>query len=231
MKTISTEELRALKAQAMMVEKGGERFSVRVGVTGGHLDATHLETIAALARQLGTGCVHLTTRQGVEISHVPYENLEPLRCALAEAGLKLAPAGRCVRSTTACPGGSCPRGIIDSQAVAQRLHARVGMRDGLPHKFKIAVSGCPNGCTKPLENDLGIMGRGKRFAIFVGGKMGKQPRPADPLSLEISEEDHLFRVVESAIDWYAANGSGGERFGTTIDRVGLDSLVKHLGDK
>lgn len=230
MATISTEELRTLKAQAMMVEKGGERFSVRISVTGGHLDATQLGAVAALAKRLATGCVHLTTRQGVEIPHVPYENLEPLREALAEAGLKLAPAGRCVRSTTACPGSTCPRGLIDSQGVAQRLHARVGARQGLPHKFKIAISGCPNGCTKPLENDLGVMGRGKKFAVYVGGKMGKQPRWGDLLPLEIADEDHLFRVVDAVIDWYAAQGNEGERFGATIDRAGLDKLVAHVSN-
>jgi dissimilatory sulfite reductase (desulfoviridin) alpha/beta subunit len=225
----SAEELRTLKAQAMMVEKGGGRFSVRLSVTGGHLDVTQLQTIAALAERFGDGCVHLTTRQGVEIPHVPLESLAPLRCALDEAGLKLAAAGRCVRGITACPGFSCPRGLIDTQGLARRLHARLGGRDGLPHKFKIALSGCPNGCTKPKENDLGIMGRGKGFAVFVGGKMGKQPRWADLLPLEISSEDHLFRLVDAVIDWYAAQGQPSERFGATIERVGLEHLIRHLG--
>ncbi len=29
----------------------------------------------------------------------------------------------------------------------------------LPHKFKIAVGGCPNNCVKPELNDLGIIGQ------------------------------------------------------------------------
>ena len=29
----------------------------------------------------------------------------------------------------------------------------------LPHKFKIAVGGCPNNCVKPDLNDLGIIGQ------------------------------------------------------------------------
>ena len=225
---ISREELQALKAQAMMAEKGGRRFSVRVSVTGGYVEAAQLQAIAALAERFGAGSVHLTTRQGVEIPHVPYENLESLRTALDEAGLTLAPAGKCVRSIIACPGSHCLHGSIDSQGLARKLHERVGHRKGLPHKFKIAVSGCPNGCTKPQENDLGIMGRGKKLVVFVGGKMGKQPRLADPLPLEIGDEAHLLRIVEAAIDWFAAEGQPAERFGATIDRVGLDSLVRHL---
>ena len=29
----------------------------------------------------------------------------------------------------------------------------------LPHKFKIAVGGCPNNCVKPDLNDIGIIGQ------------------------------------------------------------------------
>jgi len=38
------------------------------------------------------------------------------------------------------------------------MHEKFSGRTGLPHKFKIAVTGCPNACIKPRENDLGIMG-------------------------------------------------------------------------
>jgi dissimilatory sulfite reductase (desulfoviridin) alpha/beta subunit len=225
----SHEELQSLKAQAMIPEKGGERFSVRLGVVGGQMGALQLQAIARAAEQFGDNAVHFTTRQGVEIPHVPFENLAPLRAALEEAGLRLAATGRCVRSIIACPGSYCVHGVIDSQGLAQRLHARVGSRKGLPHKFKIAIAGCLNGCTKPNENDLGVMGRAKGFTVFVGGKMGKQPRWADILPLDVASEERLFEVVDSVIDWFAAEGKPGERFGATIDRVGLEKLVQHLG--
>jgi dissimilatory sulfite reductase (desulfoviridin) alpha/beta subunit len=225
----SHEELQALKAQAMIPEKGGERFSVRLGVVGGRMSAAHLQVVASSAEQFGDGSVHFTTRQGVEIPHVPFENLVPLRAALEDAGLRLAATGRCVRSIIACPGSYCVHGVIDSQGLAQRLHARIGSRKGLPHKFKIAIAGCLNGCTKPNENDLGVMGRAKGFTVFVGGKMGKHPRWADILPLDIASEDQLFKMVEAVIDWFTAEGNPGERFGATIDRVGLERLVLYLG--
>ncbi len=30
------------------------------------------------------------------------------------------------------------------------------------------------------------------------------------------------------MDWFVAEGTAGERFGATIDRVGLDKLAQHL---
>jgi dissimilatory sulfite reductase (desulfoviridin) alpha/beta subunit len=230
MKTFSPEELKSLKAQAMMAEKGKERFSVRLSVIGGRLEASQFQAIADLAQRFGDGSLHLTTRQGVEIPHVLPENLAPLRAALEAAGLRLAAAGKCVRGITACPGSYCVYGLIDSQGLAQRLHARVGAREGLPHKFKIGIAGCPNGCTKPKENDLGVQGKAAGFTVFVGGKMGKHPRWADILPIQIQEEENLFKVVERVIDWFAAEGRPGERFGATIDRVGLGRLVESLSD-
>jgi dissimilatory sulfite reductase (desulfoviridin) alpha/beta subunit len=230
MEPISREELQSLKAQAMIAEKGGKRFSVRLSVIGGYLEAGQLQSIAILAQRFGAGSVHLTTRQGVEIPHVLYENLTPLRTALEEAGLKLAPTGKCVRSIIACPGSFCVYGHIDSQGLAQRLYARVSARKGLPHKFKIGIAGCANGCTKPRENDLGIQGSAAGLTVFVGGKMGKHPRLADILPVKIRDEAHLFDVVEAVIDFYAAEGKPAERFGATIDRIGLDRLVQFLLD-
>ena len=49
MQSLSREELQSLKAQAMIVEKGGTDFSVRLSVTGGHLEAAELQTVAVLA--------------------------------------------------------------------------------------------------------------------------------------------------------------------------------------
>lgn len=46
-------------------------------------------------------------------------------------------------------------------ALSDEIHRRFyqGYREvKLPHKFKIAVGGCPNNCVKPDLNDLGIVG-------------------------------------------------------------------------
>jgi dissimilatory sulfite reductase (desulfoviridin) alpha/beta subunit len=75
---------------------------------------------------------------------------------------------------------------------------------------------------------LGITGRGQAFVVCVGGKMGKRPRRADVLPLAIPDEAGLFAIVDAVIDWFAAHGTPGERFGATIDRVGLDELVRRL---
>ena len=61
-----------------------------------------------------------------------------------------------------CKGTTCQYGLCDTFALSQKLHDLyyVGYHDvSLPHKFKIAVGGCPNNCVKPNLNDLGIVGQ------------------------------------------------------------------------
>ncbi len=228
MRSLTETKLKALKAKSMIAEKGRATFSVRLGVVGGYLRAAQLRTIGELAERFGDGTVHLTTRQGIEIPHVPFKCLEALRVALDEAGLKLAAAGRCVRGITACPGGYCECGLIDAQRLAQELHVRVGSRSGLPHKFKIAITGCRNSCVMPVVNDIGIMGLAQGFAVFVGGKVGKQPRWGDRLPMTVPDEATLFQVIDAVLDFYVAYGHERERFGMTIDRAGLDRLLEFL---
>jgi dissimilatory sulfite reductase (desulfoviridin) alpha/beta subunit len=229
MSSLSAEELKELKNRAMMAEKADGLFTVRIGVVGGHLDAAHLKTIAELAERFAQGEVHLTTRQGVEIPHVPYENLAPLRAALEDAGLRLASAGKCVRGIVACPGTYCKFGQIDTQSLARRLHDKFGGRGNLPHKFKISIAGCRHGCTKPQENDFGILGTAKGFDVFVGGKMGKSPRFADRLPGTIGSDAELEATIEAVLRWFSAHGSLGERLGSTLDRLGTAQFLAELG--
>ena len=61
-----------------------------------------------------------------------------------------------------CKGTTCQYGLIDTFDLSEKLHERfyVGYHGvELPHKFKIAVGGCPNMCVKPDLNDLGIVGQ------------------------------------------------------------------------
>ena len=70
--------------------------------------------------------------------------------------------GSKVRPVVSCKGTTCQYGLCDTFGLSEKLHELfyVGYHDVvLPHKFKIAVGGCPNNCVKPNLNDLGIVGQ------------------------------------------------------------------------
>jgi len=93
---------------------------------------------------------------------IPFENIEPIREFLAQYGLESGGTGPKVRPVVSCKGTSCQFGLIDTFGLAEKIHQRFykGYRQvRLPHKFKIAVGGCPNSCVKPSLNDVGIVGQ------------------------------------------------------------------------
>ena len=118
--------------------------------------------IAEAAEKFGNGEVTFTTRLTLEIQGVRYENIEPAIEFLKEHDLMTGGTGSLVRPVVSCKGTTCQYGLIDTFDLSQKIHERffLGYHDvTLPHKFKIAVGGCPNNCVKPNLNDLGIVGQ------------------------------------------------------------------------
>ncbi len=148
----------SLKKGGFMRQKQKGYFSLRLQVVGGTLTTENLRIIQEVADRYGHGYVHLTSRQGVEIPFVRYEDIEIVKAELAKGGCKPGVCGPRVRTVTACQGNAvCPSGNIDTYKIAEKLDERYYARE-LPHKFKFGVTGCQNNCLKAEENDLGIKG-------------------------------------------------------------------------
>lgn len=148
----------SLKKGGFMRQKQKGYFSLRLQVVGGTLTTENLRIIQEVADRYGHGYVHLTSRQGVEIPFVRYEDIEIVKAELSKGGCKPGVCGPRVRTVTACQGNAvCPSGNIDTYKIAEKLDERYYARE-LPHKFKFGVTGCQNNCLKAEENDLGVKG-------------------------------------------------------------------------
>ena len=162
-KKLPAEEIKRVKGLGCLQDKRFEDvFNVRVITKNGKITSGEQQKIAEAAEKFGSGEVTMTTRLTLEIQGVPYDNIEPVRDFLKEAGLETGGTGSKVRPVVSCKGTTCQYGLIDTFALSERLHDLyyTGYHDvSLPHKFKIAVGGCPNNCVKPDLNDLGIIGQ------------------------------------------------------------------------
>ncbi|MBR2907144.1 MAG: 4Fe-4S binding protein [Clostridia bacterium] len=159
----SPEDMARVKGLGFLRDKTTPNcFNCRVITRNGKITAEEASVIAEAAKHYGSGEVAMTTRQTVEIQRVPYENVEPLVAFLKNAGLETGGTGAKVRPVVSCKGTTCVFGLIDTYDLSLRIHERFyrGYHSvKLPHKFKIAVSGCPNKCVKPDLNDLGVIGQ------------------------------------------------------------------------
>ena len=160
---VSKEEETRVKALGFLKDKRTpDKFNGRVITRNGKITAEEARTIAEAAELYGSGEVTMTSRLTMEIQGVPFDNIEPLREYLMQAGLETGGTGSKVRPVVSCKGTTCQYGLIDTFALSEEIHERFyhGYREvKLPHKFKIAVGGCPNNCVKPDLNDLGIIGQ------------------------------------------------------------------------
>lgn len=148
----------SLKKGGFMRQKQKGFFSLRLKVVGGMLTAENIQKISEVADRFGKGYVHLTSRQGIEIPFIKFEDIEAVKAELAAGGCKLGVCGPRVRTVTACQGNTvCPSGNIDSYEIAVNIDERYYGKE-LPHKFKFGVTACQNNCLKAEENDVGIKG-------------------------------------------------------------------------
>lgn len=161
--TVDPKEVARIKGLGFLRDKTtGDKFNCRVITRNGKITADESRAIADAAEKYGNGEIAMTSRMTVEVQGIPYENVNAFIEFLAEKGLETGGTGPKVRPVVSCKGTTCQYGLIDTFALSEQIHKDFykGYRQvKLPHKFKIAVGGCPNNCVKPDINDLGIIGQ------------------------------------------------------------------------
>ena len=233
---INPDEIKRAKELGFLRNRGTDRFSARILTGNGTLTGAQLKLLGEAAERFGNGTAALTTRLTVEFPGVALQDVDAFREFVAREGMTTGGTGSRVRPVAACKGTTCIFGQCDTQGIAAEIHRRffVGYGDvALPHKFKIAVGGCPNNCLKPDLNDLGLMGQrdpqnrpGEQLLkIFLGGRWGREKHPGLPLSRLFTVEEAL-DIVEKALLLFKSRGQQRERFSVLVDRLGIEETER-----
>lgn len=160
--TLSVDQIKRVKALGFLHNKNTDSFNGRVITVNGKITAEQAKIIAEAAEKFGSGELVFTTRLTVEVKGIPFDKIEEFRSYIAKSGLQTGGTGTLVRPIVSCKGTTCQFGLCDTFSLSEKIHEAfyLGYRTvKLPHKFKIAVGGCPNNCVKPNLNDLGIVGQ------------------------------------------------------------------------
>lgn len=286
---ITAEQRKKVKGEGFLSNSDGEHFSARIITENGVLTSIQVKSLYEAAEKYGNGQIAFTSRLTLELPGIKFEDIENVKEYVAKDGMAIGGTGSKVRPVVACKGTVCANGLFDTQALGTEIHKRFyeGYRQiTLPHKFKIAVGGCPNNCVKPDLNDLGIVGQlvpnydmnkckgckkcsiaevcpmkaaeienGKLiideslcnncgmcvgkcifdtipdgelgYKVYIGGRWGKKIRIGSLINKLFTKEEAL-DVVEKAILLFKHKGETGERFATTVDRLGLAKVEKML---
>ena len=159
MQKLRQEDIARVKALGFLRNRGTDCFSGRIVPEGTVFTAQQLAAVARLAEQYGSGKVIFTARLTAEVPGIAYDKIDEVIAEGAKSGLSFGGTGAKIRPVVACKGTTCVYGNCDTQALAKTIHRDYYLGWGgvkLPHKFKIAIGGCPNSCMKPSLNDFGI---------------------------------------------------------------------------
>jgi dissimilatory sulfite reductase (desulfoviridin) alpha/beta subunit len=147
------------KKGGVITERNPEYCTIRTRVPAGMITPDQLRGIADIADRYGADAVQMTVRQTIEMPHMPPDRLEDISRDLSANGTPLGAEKDEVKNVIACTGNQrCIFGNIDAVALAREIDRRFFGKE-MPVKLRIAVSGCPNACTSPTLNEIGVMGK------------------------------------------------------------------------
>lgn len=148
------------------------------------------------------GCeVRLSAMQDILFCQLDESAQEKIVQILKTCGVLLPEQRSPVRKLSlACPAvPTCPLAICESEralpGVIDQLEPVLSELGLLSEEFGIRMTGCPNGCARPYQSEIGLVGRsGDKFVIFVGGQkngsrlnfLGKDLVPASRLSIPLN---------------------------------------------
>lgn len=205
-----------------ILQRDGETYAIMPSMDAGVMDAQTLSNIAEVAKKYNIPMIKLTGAMRLALVGIKEENVDNIWYEL-----DMQPrGGKTVRNVQACPGNSvCSYGKQNSLGLAEQIEAEFGGRQ-LPNKFKFSISGCPLGCSEPLMRDLGLLGTPKGWTMTVGGfSAGTSPRVGDVLAEQLDDQQ-VINLACKVIDAYQEVAKPSERFGRTLNRIGIDEFKK-----
>ncbi|BBI33881.1 nitrite/sulfite reductase domain-containing protein [Cohnella abietis] len=141
---------------------------------------------------------------------------------LAEAGLRVLPAGSTTKNLQAC--NFCKGAEEAGLSFALRLDEAIsGMEVPIP--IKIGYAGCALGTSEPLAKDISVVKMRDVYDLYVGGDVkGLKPKLAE-LFLSGIREEQVIPIIIEMIDYYRTHAKGKEKFTKFIGRVNLKEII------
>ena len=204
------------------IQKDGT-FSVVPRMRGGVTTPDELRRIADVADKYNVPMVKVTGSQRLDLLGVKKADLPAVWRDLGMPSGQAYTKG--VRMVKTCVGSEfCRFGVQDSTNTGIELERRF---ENLftPHKFKMAVVGCPRNCAEATVKDLGFIGQEGSWQVVVGGAAGKSVRKADLLvTVETTEE--ALEAGALFFQYYRENGNYLERSYDFVERLGIEKVRK-----
>jgi nitrite reductase (NADH) large subunit len=211
------------------IQKDGT-YSVVPRMWGGLTNPRELRAIADVVEKFNAPMVKVTGGQRLDIFGIKKEDLPAVWADLNAAGMVSGHAyGKSLRTVKTCVGSEwCRFGTQDSTGLGVKLeHLTWG--SWMPHKFKIAVSGCPRNCAEATIKDFGVICVDSGYELHIGGNGGIHLRGTD-LLCKVATEQEAMEMCAAFTQLYREEAHYLERTAPWIERVGLQYVKDRLAE-
>jgi len=225
--------------QGVYGQRQAARQMIRVKLPFGGITPTQLEGFAQVVEQyapLVKG--HITTRQCIQIHHIPLEQMYEVLRLLGDHGLSSREGcSNTVRNVTGDPWAGIradePFDITPYAAAFVRYWVRNPISQALPRKFKVTFSGSEADAAMVTIHDIGWLARtrvidGKEvrgFKMVVGGGLSTMAKEGVVVSEFVPVDDFL-RYSEAVIRIF----NEADELRTNILKARLKFLVHRVGE-
>jgi nitrite reductase (NADH) large subunit len=205
------------------IQKDGT-YSVVPRMWGGVTNPKELRAIADVSEKYEARLIKVTGGQRIDIFGIKKEDLPAVWADLNAAGMVSGHAyAKALRTVKTCVGSEwCRFGTQDSTGLGIKTE-RMTWGSFMPHKFKIAVSGCPRNCAEATIKDFGIICVDSGYELSVGGNGGIHLRGTDALC-KVETEQEALDYCAAFIQLYREEARYLDRTAPWVERVGMDYI-------
>ncbi|NFN78180.1 NAD(P)/FAD-dependent oxidoreductase [Clostridium botulinum] len=205
------------------IRNGKRTYSITPHIPGGFVTIETMQKIIDVAKKY-RGVLKITSGQRILITNLEKEDLPKI---WEELGMEPAvKSANSVKNVEMCPAGFCKREKYNTIGIGMKLSKRYTWME-MPCRTKIGVAGCRNACGSVYSKDVGVIADKTGFIVCAGGSAGYNPRIADVIVKDVSEEEAL-KIVDNIFDYYKENAEAGEKLGFFIERIGLEKFKEKV---
>jgi len=179
--------------------------------------------------------IRLTSHQSLIFAQIKEEDRGKLTNILTKYKVKLSEDYSTVRRwSMACVAWpTCGLAITESERALPVMMdqfeselAKIGLSS---EEFTVRMTGCPNGCARPYNPDIGLVGKAKnRYTIYLGGRLlGNR---LGFIYKDLVQFEDLVPELMNVMTLFKANRLDGETLGDYCDRIGKEPLLEQVED-
>jgi sulfite reductase (ferredoxin) len=214
-------------------EQGDGKWSYGLNIENGRLyDGESIQLKAALravCREFKTE-IRMTGHQSVIFTDIDEGDKEKLIGIVKEHGVPTTEETSTVRrwSMTCVALPTCGLAITESErrlpSIIDELEQPLAKLGLDRERFTIRMTGCPNGCARPYNADLALVGKAKdKYTLFAGG--GWLGNRLAYIYKDLVTDETVVDELIAIFAAFKANRQGDESLGEFCTRVGAEDLA------